>query len=67
MPPPWMPALLPLTVLLVSVNVPKLNIPPPEPRLPALFPLTVLFVSVNVPRLTMPPPIESRLFSLHCG
>ena len=54
MPPPSSPALFPLTVLLVSVNVPELRMPPPPS--PALFPLTVLLVSVNVPLLMPPPP-----------
>ena len=48
--------LLPLTVLLVRVNVPLLPMPPP-PEV-AMLPLTVLLVRVNVPLLIMPPPAE---------
>ena len=55
MPPPSTPALFPLTMLLISVNVPaSLKMPPPSS--PASFPVTVLLVSVNMPTLKMPPP-----------
>ena len=54
MPPPWLLAELPLTVLLVSVAVLAL-MPPPAP--PAWLPLTVLLVSVAVARPQMPPPV----------
>ena len=54
--------LFPLTVLLVSVKVPELMMPPPKAA--ALFPLTVLLVSVKVPKFRIPPP--SPPFFLHC-
>src|SRR5579885_1011699 len=54
MPPPSPATLLPLTVPLVTVNVPEtLTMPPPEL---APLPLTLLSLSVRVPPLTMPPP-----------
>ena len=46
MPPPSPPAVLPLTVLLVSVAVPVALMPPPQSA--AELPLTVLLVSVAV-------------------
>ena len=55
MPPPSTPALFPLTMLLISVNVPALLKMPP-PSSPAAFPVTVLLLSVSVPALKMPPP-----------
>jgi hypothetical protein len=50
MPPPLEPALLPLTVLFVTVTVPpRVRMPPPVEL--AWLPLTVLFVRVTVPKL----------------
>jgi hypothetical protein len=48
MPPPLMPAVLPLTVESESVREPKFQMPPPNK--PAVLPLTVELVSVMVPR-----------------
>ena len=62
MPPPTI-AELPLSVLLVTFNVPTLLIPPPPPKTKPLLllelPLSVLLVTFNVPEvllLEMPPP-----------
>ena len=49
------PALLPEKVLLVTVSVPTLAMPPPP--MPALLPEKVLLVTVSVPPLEMPPPL----------
>jgi hypothetical protein len=50
--------MLPLTVELVNVSVPRLAMPPP-PK-PALLPLTVELVSVAAPVLKMPPPLSRK-------
>ena len=46
MPPPSPSALFPLTVLLVSVNVPTLKMPPPLPPVPPLRIVTPLMFTV---------------------
>ena len=46
--------LLPLTVLLVSVNGPRFQMPAPRPKV--LLPLTVLLVSESTPKFCAPPP-----------
>ena len=60
MPPPFAPAVLPLTVLSMSVSVldnRALWMPPQQPE-GAVLALTVLLVSVTVPAmLLMPPPL----------
>ena len=60
-PPAPVSAPLPLTVLLIRVNVPRLLMPPPAPRAPLR--LTVLLIRVIVPLLKMPPP-EAELWPL---
>ncbi len=54
MPPPSAPAELPLTVVFVSVSVPRLSSPPP--LIPEELAVTTTLASVSVPRLRMPPP-----------
>src|SRR5437899_12730689 len=54
MPPPSVPAVLPLTVVFVSVSVPRLSSPPP--LIPDELAASVTLLSDSVPRLRMPPP-----------
>src|SRR5262245_42074317 len=58
-PPPSVPAVLPLTVQLVSESVPAAPVYRPPPLLPAVLPLTVQADSDNVPYklLNRPPPL----------
>src|SRR5262245_38710755 len=64
MPPPLVPAELPLTVLFVRVSVPPPTPPlrTPPPLVPAELPLTVLFVRCTVVlSALMPPPLPEEL------
>lgn len=55
MPPPKEDAVLPETVLLLSVRVPSSWMPPPLPV--AVFPEMVLSATVRLPEFTIPPPL----------